>query len=35
MIKFGVGASLNRKEDARHLAGKGQFVADIRVPGDT
>lgn len=33
MAKFGVGASLNRKEDARHLAGKGQFVADMRVPG--
>ncbi|MDA0260870.1 MAG: xanthine dehydrogenase family protein molybdopterin-binding subunit [Proteobacteria bacterium] len=33
MAKFGVGASLGRKEDARHLAGKGQFVADLRIPG--
>ena len=33
MAKFGVGASLKRKEDARHLAGKGQFVADLRIPG--
>ena len=33
MAKFGVGASLGRKEDARHLAGKGQFVADLKVPG--
>ncbi|MDH4390246.1 MAG: hypothetical protein QE285_02330 [Aquabacterium sp.] len=29
----GVGASLRRKEDARLLAGRGQFVADIRLPG--
>ncbi len=29
----GVGASLLRKEDARFLAGRGQFVADIRLPG--
>ena len=33
MGKFGVGASLQRKEDARHLHGKGQFVADVRLPG--
>ena len=33
MAKFGVGASLNRKEDARHLAGRGQFVADLEIPG--
>ena len=26
----GVGASLRRKEDARYLAGRGQFVGDIR-----
>lgn len=31
--EFGVGASLLRKEDARHLAGRGQFVADIDVRG--
>lgn len=30
---YGVGASLLRKEDARHLAGRGQFVADIDVRG--
>jgi len=29
----GVGASLRRKEDARFLSGRGQFVGDIRVPG--
>ncbi len=30
---LGVGASLLRKEDARHLRGHGQFVSDIRMPG--
>jgi len=29
----GVGARLARKEDARFLAGRGRFVADIRMPG--
>jgi carbon-monoxide dehydrogenase large subunit len=29
----GIGARVRRKEDARHLAGRGQFVADIRLPG--
>lgn len=29
----GIGARVRRKEDARHLAGRGQFVADIRMPG--
>src|SRR5271166_3464115 len=28
----GVGASLLRKEDARHLRGRGQFVADLQLP---
>ena len=28
----GVGASLRRKEDARFLTGRGQFVGDIRLP---
>lgn len=28
-----IGACLLRKEDARHLLGTGQFVADVRVPG--
>src|SRR5262245_17378579 len=29
---FGVGASLLRKEDARHLNGRGQFVSDVKLP---
>ena len=29
----GVGARLQRKEDQRHLHGRGQFVSDMRVPG--
>ena len=33
MAEFGVGASLKRKEDARHLAGRAQFVADLAIPG--
>ncbi len=28
-----IGRSILRKEDARHLAGAAQFVADIRLPG--
>ena len=28
-----IGASLLRREDARHLLGKGQFLADIKMPG--
>jgi carbon-monoxide dehydrogenase large subunit len=28
-----IGASLLRKEDARHLAGKAMFIADVRLPG--
>ncbi len=28
-----IGASLLRKEDARHLLGAGMFIADVRVPG--
>ena len=31
--RFGVGASLQRKEDDRHLYGRGQFVADVKLPG--
>lgn len=31
--KNGVGASVRRKEDRRHLIGKGQFTGDIKVPG--
>ncbi len=30
---WGVGASLLRREDDRHLRGRGEFVADIRLPG--
>jgi carbon-monoxide dehydrogenase large subunit len=29
----GVGHSIPRKEDARHLRGRGEFVGDIRLPG--
>ena len=29
----GVGASVKRSEDARHLFGEGEFVADLRLPG--
>src|SRR5215813_12838268 len=29
----GIGASLLRREDDRHLHGRGQFVADIKLPG--
>ena len=29
----GIGASLLRREDERHLHGRGQFVADIKLPG--
>jgi carbon-monoxide dehydrogenase large subunit len=29
----GIGARVRRKEDARHLAGRGQFAADIRIAG--
>jgi carbon-monoxide dehydrogenase large subunit len=28
-----IGASLLRKEDARHLFGRAMFIADVRVPG--
>ena len=31
--QYGVGASLLRKEDERHLHGRGQFVPDIKLPG--
>jgi carbon-monoxide dehydrogenase large subunit len=30
---WGVGASLLRREDERHLNGRGQFVSDIKLPG--
>ena len=28
-----IGASVLRKEDARHLLGLGSFIGDIRLPG--
>jgi aerobic carbon-monoxide dehydrogenase large subunit len=28
----GIGASLLRKEDERHLHGRGEFVSDIKLP---
>jgi aerobic carbon-monoxide dehydrogenase large subunit len=28
-----IGAKLLRKEDARHLEGRGMYTADVRVPG--
>ena len=31
--QYGIGASLLRKEDQRHLHGRGQFVPDIKLPG--
>jgi len=30
---WGVGASLLRREDERHLQGRGEFVSDIKLPG--
>ena len=32
MTKTGVGARLRRKEDDRFLQGRGQYIADIRLP---
>jgi aerobic carbon-monoxide dehydrogenase large subunit len=31
--RFGIGAPLLRKEDWRHLHGRGTFVADVKLPG--
>jgi carbon-monoxide dehydrogenase large subunit len=33
MSSWGVGASVARKEDERFLRGRGQYVADFRIPG--
>lgn len=33
MKKQGIGASLPRREDDRFLRGRGQYVADLRLPG--
>lgn len=31
--RHGIGARTPRREDARHLAGRGRFVADLKPPG--
>ena len=31
--RAGVGASVSRKEDLRFLTGRGQYVADLQIPG--
>jgi carbon-monoxide dehydrogenase large subunit len=33
MLASGIGASVARKEDDRFLRGRGQYVADFRIPG--
>ena len=33
MADNGIGARLTRKEDDRHLHGRGNFVADIKLAG--
>jgi carbon-monoxide dehydrogenase large subunit len=33
MVEQGVGARLLRKEDSRFMQGRGEYVADIRMPG--
>src|SRR6516225_7406759 len=33
MAKYGIGASVQRKEDDRSLRGRGQYVGDIRMAG--
>ena len=33
VLDGGIGARVRRKEDERHLHGRGRFVADIRIPG--
>ena len=33
MTHYGIGASVLRKEDERFLRGRGQYVADYRIPG--
>ena len=32
-MRFGIGQPVTRKEDARHLEGRGMYTADVRVPG--
>lgn len=31
--RHGIGARTPRREDAKHLAGKGSFIADVKLPG--
>ena len=31
----GIGARIQRKEDARHLHGRGSFVSDMLLPGQS
>jgi carbon-monoxide dehydrogenase large subunit len=33
MVEQGVGARLLRKEDSRFMRGRGEYIADIRLPG--
>ena len=33
MSGHGVGKSILRKEDERYMRGRGQFVADFKLPG--
>ena len=33
MAKYGIGASVKRKEDERFLRGRGQYVGDFHLPG--
>ncbi|WP_407174770.1 xanthine dehydrogenase family protein molybdopterin-binding subunit [Bradyrhizobium sp. STM 3562] len=33
VLDGGIGARVRRKEDARHLRGRGRFVGDIQMPG--
>src|ERR1700704_4244410 len=35
MPSQGVGARVQRKEDARHLHGRGSFVSDMLLPGQS
>ncbi len=35
MSAQGIGARVLRKEDARHLRGRGSFVSDMMLPGQS
>ena len=34
-MKQGIGSRIQRKEDARHLHGRGNFVTDMMLPGQS